>query len=1020
MKKVLFSMLMLLIVGLQGVWAQQKTVSGVVSSADDGLPIPGVSIVIKGTTIGTATDLDGKFSLSVNKGDEVLIFSFVGMVSQEHKVADMKPNMAITMKSESIGVNEVIITAYGTTKKSSFTGSATQVNADDISKTPVVSVDQALSGSTAGVQVSGTSGQPGSSPSIRIRGIGSINSSNEPLYVIDGVAVLNDNLSSSSSAELGVLSTLNPSDIASMTVLKDAAAAALYGSRAANGVILITTKKGKKGKTKFTFKSEFGFSDFAVKTAELASPEETYDYKYESIRNFFEIVNGLDTESAKSKAESNMKALFPSYDPTRPDSDYDWEDALFRIGKVQDHQFSASGGGEKTKFFASLAYNKTDGVTIGSDFERASGRLNLDHKANDLIEFGFNTNLTYIEQNTVPSDGAYKKNPWYSTRGFLNQLIPIKDSNGDYSIIPNKNPNPIAEESLNIQNTRVWKNTNQGSFTLNLMEGLKFKSTNSMDLTQTYGHRYWSPKSQDGESMDGYANEKVKKRLKLVSTNIFTYNTRIKDVHNIDILAGYEVEKLTDHQISGESKGLPTEDKVRMDVAAIPLSNSSYKDSDRMQSILSRLNYNYDNKYYFGLSYRTDASSRLGSDNRWGHFYSVSGSWRITQEDFMKQFDFINDMKLRASYGVNGTLPSSWVGSRGLYSYAESYNAEAGQVYYQVDNDKLKWEKNKNFNIGFDAKIMDKFNVEFDYFHKKTVDLLLPVPTTRATGYTKYLDNVGEMTNKGFELTLTSYNITKDDFTWTTSLNLTHFKNTVDKLEGGDNVSTFPFILREGESYTSMYLRDWAGVNPETGIGEWYILDENEKRVDLDDDGKADTTSDSRLAGKKIVGNAEPKLSGSIRNSFTYKGIDLSFMFTFKIGGDAYLYNANSLWDDGADLNRPVLKSNLDYWKQKGDVTDNPRLIYSAPDHGNYNSSRRIMDASYLRLKNISLGYSLPSDICKKIKMDNIRFYATAVNLLTFSKMDDFDPETTARGVIYDNWNFPPLKTYTFGIQVNF
>ncbi len=1012
---VLFAML-----GLQLAFAQTKQITGTVTSADDGLGIPGVSVIVKGTTIGATTDIDGKYTLSnVPQDADFIVFSFVGL-----KTVEMPANqyvINVVMQSDSKELDEVVVVAYGVSKKASFTGSASQIKSDELTKAPAISVSDAIAGLTSGVNVTGGSGQPGATPSIRIRGIGSINSSNEPLYVIDGVAQMQDNLSVSTSASLGALSSLNPSDIATVTVLKDAAAAALYGSRAANGVVLITTKKGSAGDTKFSFKSELGFSDFAVKTLELASPKEALAYKIEGYKNYLVEYEGFTAEDAMSTATADITGYFSEYDPSRPASDYDWDDALFRRGVTKNIELSASGGSEKTQFFASLGYNYSEGVANGSDFDRISGRLNLDHKANKYLDFGLNTSLSRMEQNVIPTAGYYYANPLFATRTFLNQLTPIKDENGNYTNVEGgKKPNLVKENGLNVMRNGVWKNISQGYVQVNILDGLTFKSTNSFDFTQIYGERYWSPLSKDGLAYNGYAHNTNKRRTKLTTSNILSYAKSFNKVHNLDALVGFEAEQLTDQLMSMEGKNFPNDNSQTLDVAAKPLSASYGEDGDRMQSVLSRVNYNYDNKYYASVSYRTDASSRLGANNRWGHFYSISGSWRISQEEFMQDVKYINDWKLRASYGVNGTLPSDWVGALGLYSYGQDYNGTPGSYYSQIENKDLRWEKNNNLSIATEIRAFGFLSAEIEYYNRKTDDLLLEVPVSRTTGFSSYWDNVGAMTNKGIEVTLTSRNIDKNSFTWETQLNLAHNTNKIDRLDGQDNTDTFPFILREGESFNSIYLRDWAGVNPANGHGQWYIL-ENEKRVDKDGDGKFDVTENASLAAKRIVGCGDPLLFGSITNNFSYKGFDLSFMFTFKVGGDSYIDPHNMIFDDGETLNYAVTKEQLkNYWREPGDNAELPIVSFMNSQHTSYNSSRRLVDGSYLRLKKVTMGYSVPQKFVSKVGIANARVYASASNLFTLSKVEGFDPETSARGVILENFDFPPLKTVTFGIQLNF
>lgn len=1003
-----------------GVYAQERSVSGVVTDGS-GTPIPGVSVVEKGTSNGMMTANDGRYAIKVKSSESIIEFTFIGMKRVEEKASSSTIN--VVMEDDFEALDEVIVVAYGTTKKTTFTGSASQIRGEELNNTPVASVADAMTGLASGLQVSPGSGQPGSVSSIRIRGTGSINSSNEPLYVIDGVPTQNDNITAlSTSTNLSSLSSLNPNDIQSVTVLKDAAAASLYGSRAANGVIIITTKKGAEGKTKFSVNLEAGYSDFAVNTLELASPEEAFDYKVMGYKNYLTEYRGFTDSEAQAKAVSDIGEYFGKYDPTRANSDYDWKDALFRTGQTQNVQFSASGGNSKTKFFASLGYLSMEGLAVGSDYERVSGRLNLDHRASELLSFGSNISFAKITQNVIPSNGYYFINPMYATNTYLNQLTPIRNLDGLYNeaIQGGTRPNLVQENGLNYSVNEVWTTDFQAYVQLDLLENLVFRSTNSFNIQTTYGSKYWSPLSQDGASFDGYSYENNKRRTKLATSNVLTYNKSFGEEHQLDALLGYEAEDLQDRLLYAEGSNFPNDIASSLDVAAKPLSVYLNEKGDRLQSIFSRLNYNYDNKYYLSVSYRTDASSRLGVDNRWGSFYSISGSWRISSESWMKNIEFVNDLKLRASYGTNGTLPTSWVGSLGLYAYGHDYNNIPGMNYDQIENKDLGWEKNNTLDIAVEAKLFDFLSIELDFYNRKTKDLLLLVPTSRTTGFSSYWANVGEMTNKGFELSIATDNIRKEDFSWTTRLLLSKNKNTIDKLEGGDNVATFPFILREGESYNSIYLRDWAGVNPENGHAQWYVL-EDEKRVDKDGDGKYDVTENSSAADKKIVGDGTPDLIGSLGNTLKYKNIDFSFLFYFQLGGDAYISPYNSVFDDGADLNKAVTKAQLEnYWTTPGESAALPKVVYGAPQNSHYNSSRRVVDGSYLRLQSINLGYNLPRAWSQKIKINNVRLYASASNLWTLSKIDHFDPAGDARGVILSDFDFPPTKSLTFGLQLKF
>ncbi len=1019
MKRLYLMLLLFALVGMAS--AQQRTVSGKVTNVA-GDPLAGVAvIVVEDQTNGTITGMDGSYSLRVGAASKQLEFSFIGMQTKVFAISGSVLNVVMEEAAEL--VDEVLVVAYGTTKKSSFTGSASQVAGEDLVNKPVVSVGEAMAGLAAGVQVSSNSGQPGALSSVRIRGTGSISSSNDPLYVIDGVPTTNGNITGvGSSTSLGALSFLNPNDIESISILKDAAAAALYGSRAANGVILITTKRGQGGKTKFSVKSEVGFSDFAVNTLELATPAEAFDYKVMGYKNYLVEYSKMAEDVAQKKANEGITKYFDAYDPDRPDSDYDWIDPLFSKGATRNIEVSASGGNQKTKFFTSLSYLNTEGLAVGSDFSRFSGRLNIDHKASKLLEFGATTSLSFVEQNVIPTNGFYFANPLYATRNYLNQLTPVKTKDGMFNedIKGGSFPNLIKDNGLNSNRNEIWTTDVQGYAQVNIIEGLTFRTTNSLGLTLIYGSKYFSPLSNDGKSFEGYAYEQNKKRMKLSTSNVLTYSKSFDDNHNTDFLLGYEAQDMSDRLLTADGKQFPNDVTSTLDVAAKPLGVNLNKDGDRIQSVFSRLNYNYANRYYASVSYRTDASSRLGANNRWGHFYSVSGSWRISSESWMENVKVLDDLKLRVSYGENGTLPTSWIGALGLYSYGYDYNNVPGIAYTQIANPDLSWEKNNTFSIALEARLLEIFNLELEFYNRKTTDLLLEVPVSRTTGFSSYWDNVGEMTNRGVEISLRSQNMKKNDFEWFTQLYLAKNKNRIDKLVGGDNVATFPFILREGESYNSIYLRDWAGVNPENGHAQWYLL-EDEKRVDKDDDGKYDVTEDSRLAGKKIVGDGTPDLTGSLSNKLVFKDFDFEFLFTFQVGGDAYIDPYSFVYDDGASLSKAVTKAQLeDYWTTPGQHATLPKVVYGSPQNSHYNSSRRLIDGSYLRLRSLNLGYNIPDRWVAQAGLSTARVYVSAINLWTLSGMKHFDPEGNTRGVILSNFDFPPTKTITLGLQLHF
>lgn len=987
--------------------AQQKTVSGTVVD-ERGKPLAGVNVIVKEAHRGTATDFDGKYHIKASPGQR-LQFSYIGYNKVSKPIGESNV-LDVQLRPANETLQEVVV-AYGKAEKPSVAGSATAISLDAIEKSSATTLSKALSGLSPGVEVFSKTSQPGYGAQIRIRGYGSINTSNDPLFVVDGLPN-------------GTIPEL--SDIASVTILKDAAAAALYGSRAGNGVVVITTKKGKAGKTVFNLKMETSYADFAVKTLPLASPKEAFDYRVLSVKNYLleydkkSFPSGKE-EQAQAYATAFVKTEFPLYDPNRPDSDYDWIDALFKTGSAQTVEFSASGGSKKTQIYTSLNYREVDGVAVGSDFKRISGLLNLTHKASDLLEFGFNNGVQFKDRDHILDNDYYYTNPMSQTRlGFLSQLIPIKEKNGSWTAITGK-MNPVRELGLTKHQERIWDNFNQGYIKLSLTKGLTLQSKNSLNITHDYSLDWNSPKSKDGSATKGSIINGSQRALILQTSNTLTYNKTFRKAHNIDFLMGYEAQASTYREMIMNGTNIPAGGQT-LDLASKPRSVYSHIVKDKTQSVLSRLKYNYNDKYYGTLSYRTDASSRLAK--RWGSFFSLSGTWKIFAERWMEGIPFVNDWLVRASLGSNGKLPNELGGIAylGLYSYGHDYSGSPGIWYDAIYNKDLGWEKNNTYGIATEAKLFDLLSLEFEYYQRITKDLLLQVPVSRVTGFSSQFRNVGEMSNKGFELGISTVNINQEDFFWKSGLNLAHNKNRIEKLYGGADIvsnAIFPLIRREGESINSFYLRDWAGVNPKNGHGQWYVL-EDERRVDKDGDGKYDVTEDYTKATKRIVGCGDPGLTGTLNNEFSYKGLDLSFSLYFKLGGDAYSNAIFSVLDDGRDLYAPVQKLKLkDYWKKPGDHAKLPKVVAENPQWSNCNSSRRVLNASYARLKNIALGYSLPKSALSKLHLSELRLYIIANNLLTFTGIDGFDPETDASGYLWSK-SFPPMKNINFGLQVKF
>ncbi|NLP58059.1 TonB-dependent receptor [Lutibacter sp. B1] len=995
------------------IYGQEKTISGTVVSEESG-PLPGVNIVIKGTSQGVLTDFDGNYSIMANIGD-ILQFSYVGMSTIE-KTVGVSNTINITLKAESNLLDEVVVVAYGTTTLKESTGAISSIKADDILKeSPVVSVQNSLQGNISGIQVGSTSGQPGSFPSVRLRGVGSLNASNNPLYVIDGVPIVTGDQSNFTSSTSNVLSTLNPNDIENITVLKDAASASLYGARAANGVIVITTKKGKLGKTVFEYRSTFGETDIAMKNTDrkMVGGEIYRELARESIYNLFKYIEGEDEATSNENADLYLEQLFPI-----PENGYtDWQKILFRKGVVKSHQFSVRGGTEKTKFFMSIGAHDEEGVVYESDFKRYSIRSNIDHTANDRLSFGLNTTLSYTDQNTVPDQGLFYANPYTAYLISYNPTDPTRNSDGELlPYIQNQFPNPEYERGQTEQGSRQIRISATPYIQLKFTDWLMFKSINSWDYYFNKDELYWGPESNDGSNYNGYAYRAHNTISTLTTSNTLNFTKTFSDKHNVDVMAGYEVSKAEYDDFAADVQDFPNNVLKDFSTAAEELDTDTNFQEDKLISYISRAQYNYNNKYYLSASIRYDGSSRMSEDNRWGTFWSVSGGW-VLSDDFLKDNKFVNYLKLRGSYGTTATYPNSFTGALPLYAFSASYNNQTAAYPSQLANENLTWETNKNYDIGIEFGLFDnKISGSVEYYSRYTEDLLQDVPILTSTGFESILQNVGEMSNKGIEFSITSKNIEKENFSWTTTLTGAHNKNTIEKLYNGEEIQDFPYILREGKSRYTYYLREAAGVNLETGQWEWYknTTDENGNVI-----SGREKTSVSSEAESTVVGKWDPDFFGGVRNSFKYNDFDLTFLFNYTIGGKTYDDYAYYLNNDGRFPYQGIPKGQLDRWQQPGDKASNPMRVYGDASNANFQSSRRLHDGTYVRLKDITLGYNLPTEVLDKTGIfSNIRFSINATNLWTWAKDEAYDPEVLVGG--QTGTGIPATKSYSFNVQLQF
>lgn len=1002
--------------------AQTTRVSGTVID-DTGETVIGASVVAKGTTVGTVTDIDGNFSFNIPSDRKTLVISLIG-----YKAKDVPAGTGIkvTLEQDSKLIDEVVVVAYGTTTKASFTGAASTVGNQVLKDSPVASFEQALQGASPGLTITSPSGQPGAAQSISLRGIGSINASTEPLYVIDGVPMVPENLSVSgvtnSPGSLGISSLINTADIESVTVLKDAAAAALYGSRGANGVIMITTKSGKakSGKLSVSLKATVGFNDWAVKNRPIIGGDDMRELWAESVYNYFSAGSGKNKTSEQNWA--NAWAEVDESAPRPADGKYyNWEKALFKKrGSVQTYDATVSGGSDKTRFFMSLGYKKEDGKAKGSEFGQYTGRLNLTHDAGAL-QLGTNLSFAKIDQSRVAEGSAYA-NPYYATRTYLFPTTPIYNKDGSYyegellngkdNLVKLGNLDQYKNDLFNMK-ASVWAE-------YEIVKGLKAKQTVNYDYNSNHATTIWPMTSGNGAALNGLIIKMTPTYKKLYTSSLLTYRKSI-DKHNLDLLIGWDVEKRLYDQVQAVGNNLASDNMTELIGAATPNGVSSRSTDDRMLSGLSRLNYNYADKYYVSLTGRRDGSTRFGKNKRWGTFWSVSGSWRLTEEEFMKEITPITDMKIRSSYGLSGTLPSDLYASVAGYTPYNSaggtgsYAGRAGVYSARIANPDLSWEKNYIFDLGLDVRLFEVLSIELDYYNRTTKDLLMDVPVSRATGFANYLKNVGEMNNRGFELAIGWNAVNSKDFSWDTRFNIAHNRNKLTKLDGGKDIvdADYPMLIRrQGEAYNSIYTREFAGVNSETGAEQWYT---NKKLADGTIERKI--TEDASKANRVIVEKVDPKVTGGWLNTFKYKGFDLSALISFSIGG--HFYNNGWLGDSNGTYDFSYLPSvkQLDRWQKPGNKTSVGKRTYGYT-YGNYGSSKWVYSTTHARLKNVTLGYSMPSPMVRKSGLSSVRFLVTGTNLLTVKKTDGFDPEVPQNGIV--GYAFPNLKSVVFGVEVTF
>uniref|UniRef100_UPI002FE0EDF1 SusC/RagA family TonB-linked outer membrane protein n=1 Tax=Phocaeicola paurosaccharolyticus TaxID=732242 RepID=UPI002FE0EDF1 len=977
---------------------------------------------------------------------KTLVVSYIGMKSQELAI---KQNMSIVLKSDAEQLEEVMVVAYGTAKKSSFTGSAEVLKAEKISKRPVANVTKALDGMVAGVQTTSGSGQPGSGSSVVIRGFGSINASKDPLYVVDGIPYD------------GSISSINPNDIETMTILKDASAGALYGARGANGVVMITTKKGVAGKMKLNLKANWGIASRSIPRYETMDEAGYLETIFQSYKNDNITNDGLSPSDAAIQALADMKSgagkIFgegEQYNPfnysitelidpvtgkVRGDAKLkyseDWLDTATKKNPLrQEYVATLTGGTEATKQMFSLGYLDEKGLLETTGFKRYSGRMNIDSQVTEWFKAGMNANYARRESNTSVENSSGTSNLWYAAQ-LMAPIFPIyqKDADGktivdalgnnvfDYGANrpagASANWNSIAtmyddKYSTNSDNLSGRIYAEIGNLKKGPLQGLKLTTSFGFDLINLSKLTYYNPYNGNSVSVKGLSDKENSRTFSYTANQILSYD-RTFGKHHIDALVGHEFYKYKYDYLEGVKTGFPFGGLYELAAATTVSSTDSYQDNYSIESLLSRVNYDFDGKYYFSASLRTDGSSRFNEDNRWGTFWSVGANWRISNEAFMRDIAWINNLSLRASYGVQGNdAIGSYYAWQSFYSLAYPNSSMSGAALSSLENKGLKWEKNGNLNIGIEAKLFDRFTAQIEWYERKTTDMLMSYPMATSLGFDGYNKNVGSMKNTGVDVSLNADVIRTADFTWNLNLLGSVVKNKVLKLADKPEIISSSTIIREGETVNSFYTATAAGVDPATGNQLYWVWDKDEEgnpgeKYISDDMAKA-------TASKSIQGSRIPDLYGSIGNEFRYKGFDLSILCTYSIGGKVLdsvyrtlLYGNYVGQAKSAHLDRA--------WKQPGDITDIPKIQIGKSYIVTNND---LIDASYFTIKNVTLGYNFPSKWLRSSKIENLRLTATADNLILFNHLKGMDPQYNFTGGT--DFGYVPTRTISFGIDVTF
>ncbi len=993
----------------------QTNISGKITDSKTGDPVANASVIVKGSLTGTATGEDGSFKLEVPKNGTTLVVTSVGYNQKEISINSSVNNIAL-VSTGSKDLEEVIVVGYGTKIKKDLTGNIAKVKGSDVLNMPVTNLNQALQGRAAGVFVEAASGKVGEGVKVLIRGSGSISASNEPLYVIDGVPISSNSYSGSPIADI------NFNDVESFDILKDASAAAIYGSRAANGVVLITTKKGKSGKTNFQLNTQYGMNK-PTHLRGFLNAKQYVDLLREAAINS-DHIEGVDpTDPAQYEdswlefAEGRLNRYAGWSDWKTNQTNTNWEKKAFndnaQTGQID---LSASGGTDKTKYYISLSYIDQSGILIGNNLKRISSRINLEQAVSDNFKIGFNLSLTQTTTGRVTEDNQFNT-PMQSVA--LTPVTPFRNKDGVIYTNPTTTyANPYVDFAEGNYKALIYRNIGNVFGQYNFSKSLFFRTEFGADIQNQNDDQFYGARTSYGSGTNGYGESDWFRSLTYNVNNYFNFKKTFSDKHDLDAILGMSYQEYNSEYANVYGEQFPSDELQKLASAGLIKGGTSVATKSAFLSYFARANYKFDNKYLLSVSSRIDGSSVFGNDKRYGFFPAVSAGWIISEENFLKNQSALSFLKLRASWGLTGNADGFGdFASRGLWG-GGAYNGTGGLVPTQLANPDLRWEKSNQTDIGLDFGFLNnRISGEIDIYNRKTDDLIYNVPVPGNTGYTTKTVNIGAMDNKGLEIVLNSDNVVTKAFKWSTSLNLSFNKNKITRLDGNQtliagNDGRYLNSLIVGQSIGVFYGPKFAGADKENGDALYYLPD-----------GKS-TTNDYDAAGNFIVGNPNPKLIGGFSNTFSFKGFDLSVLFQ-GVSGNQIINGAGGFMSSSFAWFDNQTKDQLARWQKTGDVTQVPQLRLGY-DNGTSASSRYIQDGSYLRLKNITLGYNFPASFVKNLRLHSARFYVTGVNILTFTKYTGWDPEVNTdyrsgnRNQGSDFYSAPQIKNMSVGLNIGF